>query len=260
MPPPPAFSASRNSIPASKSTRPADSYNSMSMPKSHRIFITGATGYIGTRLIPELVAQGHHVTALAREQSRHKLRANCTTAIGDALAGDSYRRFAEGADTFIQLVGVSHPSPAKAAQFREIDAKAGLEAIRVAREIGISHFIYISVAQPAPVMQTYQAVRAECEQAIAASGLSATILRPWYVLGPGHLWPYCLLPFYKIAELIPQTREGARRLGLVTIAQMVRALARAVDSPCQGISIVEVPAIRNEKKIHTAAEKKLTLL
>jgi uncharacterized protein YbjT (DUF2867 family) len=214
------------------------------MPKTHRIFVSGATGYIGRRVIPELLARGHEVRALAREQSRHKLPANCTPAIADALNGDSYRPFAEGADTFLQLAGVSHPSPAKAAQFRQIDLKAGLEAVRVAREVGIQHYIYVSVAQPAPVMHSYQAVRAECEQAIFMSGLSATILRPWYVLGPGHRWPYGLIPLYKVAELLPQTREGALRLGLVTITQMIRALAEAVDHPCDRVCILDVVRIR----------------
>jgi hypothetical protein len=40
--------------------------------------------------------------------------------------------------------------------------------------------------------------------------MNATILRPWYVLGPGHQWPYLLLPMYKLMELLPSTREGAR--------------------------------------------------
>lgn len=220
------------------------------MPEPYRIFVTGGTGYIGTRLIPALAAQGHAIVALTREKSGHKLPATCTAAIGDALNGDSYRRFAEDAGTFIQLVGVSHPSPAKAAQFREIDLKAGLEAIRVARKVNVRHFIYVSVAQPAPIMQSYLAVRAECEQAIAASGLSATVLRPWYVLGPGHLWPYCLVPFFKIAELIPQTRESARRLGLVSIQEMVRAIVHAVENPCQGIRILDVAGIRNFAASH----------
>jgi hypothetical protein len=48
--------------------------------------------------------------------------------------GESYVRFVEGADTFIQLVGVLHPSPAKVRQITEIDLKSGLEAIRVARQ------------------------------------------------------------------------------------------------------------------------------
>ena len=94
------------------------------------------------------------------------------------------------ATTFVQLVGVSHPSPAKAAEFRSIDLVAGSEAIAAAVFAGIQHLIYVSVAHPAPMMKAYIAVRAECEALIRESGLNATILRPWYVLGPGHRWPY----------------------------------------------------------------------
>jgi uncharacterized protein YbjT (DUF2867 family) len=227
------------------------------MAKIHRVFVTGGTGFIGQCLIPALHSQGYEVIALTREHSAGKLPWNCTRVIGDALNGDSYQNFVEGADTFIALVGVSHPSPAKAAQFRQIDLRAGLEAVRIASNVKVRHFIYLSVAQPAPVMQSYAAVRAECEQAIAASGLAATVLRPWYVLGPGHLWPYCLLPFYKMAELIPQTRETALRLGLLNIRQMVRALVRAVGDPCEGMRILKVSDIRSFGAAEIASNKKI---
>jgi hypothetical protein len=52
---------------------------------------------------------------------------------------------------------------------------------------------------------------------------------------------------YKIAELLPQTREGARRLGLVTLEQMVTALLAAVENPAQGVRVVGVPEIRSVK-------------
>ena len=74
--------------------------------------------------------------------------------------------------------------------------------------------------------------------------LNATILRPWYVLGPGHRWPYALHPFYKVMEWLPFARSAARRLGLVTLEQMVLALVEAVESPALGVRIVEVPEIR----------------
>jgi uncharacterized protein YbjT (DUF2867 family) len=214
------------------------------MANIHRIFVTGGTGYIGSRLIPVLQAQRHEVVALAREKSKGKLPPGCTPVVGNALDGESYLRFAEGVDTFIQLVGVSHPSPAKAREFTEIDLKAGLAAVRVASQTGVDHFIYMSVAQPAPVMRTYAKVRAECEQAISNSGLNATVVRPWYVLGPGHLWPYLLVPFYKVAELVPQTRDGARRLGLLTIRELVGALVRVVDEPPKGIRLLNVTDVR----------------
>lgn len=158
------------------------------------VFITGGTGYMGQRLIPRLLARGHEVRALVRPGSEKKLPNGCTPIVGDALEGSTYTDQISPADTFVQLVGVAHPSPAKAAEFRRIDRPAGLSAVQVAKSAGIRHFIHVSVAHPAPTMQAYIAVRAECEEAIESAGLDATILRPWYVLGPGHRWPYLVLP------------------------------------------------------------------
>ena len=214
---------------------------------SRRIFITGGTGYMGSRLIPRLAAQGHEVVALVRPGSERKLPAGCTPVLGDALNGASYEQHLAGCDTLIHLVGVAHPSPAKAKEFVAIDQRSGLEAIGAAKRAGIAHFIYVSVAHPAPAMHAYIAARSACEARIGASGLNTTILRPWYVLGPGHRWPYALIPFYWLAERIPSTREGARRLGLVTVEQMLRALAGAVEHPPSGVSVIEVPAIRTTK-------------
>jgi uncharacterized protein YbjT (DUF2867 family) len=218
-----------------------------SLPKaadSRLVFITGGTGYIGSVLIPALLERGHRVRALVRSGSKAKLPSKCEVVSGDALDSNTYRQLIRPADTFIHLVGVPHPSPAKAAEFRAIDLVAAREAINVCSELGMRHFIYLSVAHPAPVMKDYLAVRAECEQMIEDRHLNATILRPWYVLGPGHRWPYALLPFYKVCELLPFTRAAALRLGLVTLEQLILALVEAVESPVQHTRIVGVPEIR----------------
>ncbi len=209
------------------------------------IFIAGGTGYIGRPLIQQLLARGHRVRALVRAGSEKKLSAACEPVPGNALDPVTYASRVAPSSTFVQLVGVSHPSPAKATEFQTIDRVAALGAVKAARDAGIQHFIYLSVAQPAPVMKSYIAVRAECEQALLASGMNVTILRPWYVLGPGHRWPYALLPMYWLCERIPSTREGARRLGLVTLDQMVRTLVSAVENPSIGARFTEVPQIRS---------------
>ena len=195
-------------------------------------------------MIAELLRRGHQVRALVRPGSEAKLPAGCQTILGDALDGTSYAEKIAPADTFVQLVGVSHPSPAKAGQFRKIDLTSAAGAIKAAASAGIQHFVYLSVAQPAPVMKAYIEVRAEGEAMLQRSGMHATVLRPWYVLGPGHRWPYLLLPIYWVMGLIPPTRPGARRLGLVTLAQMTRALVHAVENPASGIRVLGVPEIR----------------
>ncbi len=211
---------------------------------ARHVFVTGGTGFMGRRLIAELLRRGHQVRALVRPGSEGKLPPGCAAVAGNALEKDSYARQVQPADTFVQLVGVSHPNPAKADEFRAVDLSSARAAVSAAVGAGIEHFVYISVAQPAPIMKAYVAVRAECEKMIRASGLNATILRPWYVLGPGRRWPYLLMPMYWLFERFPTTRETARRLGLVTLEQMVRALAGAMENPCQGILILGVPEIR----------------
>jgi uncharacterized protein YbjT (DUF2867 family) len=208
------------------------------------VFITGASGFMGRSLSAALLGRGHRVRGLVRPGSEKRVAPGVEAVTGDPLRGATYRDCVAGADTFVHLVGVAHPNPSKAAQFRSIDLVSAKEAVAVANGAGIRHFIYVSVAHPAPIMRQYIAARSEAEAAIHDAGLNATILRPWYVLGPGRRWPLALLPVYRVLEALPATGESARRLGLVTLPQMVETMAKAVDRPASGVRIVEVPRIR----------------
>jgi len=209
-----------------------------------RILISGATGFLGRSLSAALVARGHQVRALARPGSQTRVAPGCEAVTGDPLDSESYRQPLHGVDTLVQLVGVSHPSPAKAALFSSVDLPAAKAAVEAAREAGVRHFLYVSVAHPAPVMKEYIAVRSKAEELIRAAALKATILRPWYVLGPGRRWPLLLWPLYWTFGALPWTRDAARRLGLVTAAQMIQTMVSAVEHPPAGIRILEVTQIR----------------
>ncbi len=194
--------------------------------------------------MPRLIGRGHRVSALVRPGREGALPTACRVVTGNALDAASFRDRLRGADTLVHLVGVAHPSPAKAAAFTAVDLASLQAAVAAARHAGVAHFVYVSVAQPAPAMQAYVAARAAAEALLRESGLAATVLRPWYVLGRGHRWPLALLPFYWLAESLPATREAARRLGLVTLDQMQATLVAAVENPATTFRIAEVPAIR----------------
>jgi len=212
-----------------------------------RVFVTGATGYIGSRLVPRLVQSGHAVRALARAQSFARLPPGCEAVVGDALDARSYVDAVQGCDVLVHLVGVAHPGPRKVREFESVDLAAIEAAVAAAVQARVRHIVYVSVAQPAPVMGAYVEARRRGEALIRAARLDATVLRPWYVLGPGHRWPLALLPAYWLAQCVPGVREHAQRLGLVTLEQMLNALVRAVGRPAQGVRILEVPAIRHMK-------------
>lgn len=211
------------------------------------IFVTGGTGYLGSRLIPDLIARGHSVRALVRPRSVAKLPLGCAAVVGDALDAASFADRVAPADTLVHLVGVSHPAPWKAAEFERVDlasARATARAAEQSRDAGLSHVVYLSVAHPAPVMRAYWTVRAECERRLAATGVGCTFVRPWYVLGPGHRWPYLLVPFYALAERMPATAETARRLGLVTLRQTLDALIWAIEHPTPTLRAIGVEEIK----------------
>jgi len=69
---------------------------------------------------------------------------------GDALRAETYAANIGAADTFVHLVGVAHPSPRKAKEFRSIDLPWCREALRAAVQAGVRHFVYFSVARRHP--------------------------------------------------------------------------------------------------------------
>ena len=212
---------------------------------ARKVFLTGGTGYMGTRLIPLLLARGHQVTACVRRGSEGKVGGGAKPLPLDPLNADALRPALSGHDTWVQLIGTAHPAPWKGARFRAVDLRAAQAMAAALPGSSIRHAIYLSVAQPAPTMKAYVAVREQGETLLRATGVACTFLRPWYVLGPGHRWPFVLIPIYTVLERFPPTRAGALRLGLVTLEQMLAALIQAVEAePPSQPHIVDVPAIR----------------
>ena len=112
----------------------------MSQPS---VFVTGGTGYLGVPLISKLLRHWYQVKALVRPGSEGKLPPGCQPILGDALDSSSYADRLGAGDTFVQLVGVRHPSPAKAEQFHSVDlvpvrARWGPPAMPVSLTLSIS--------------------------------------------------------------------------------------------------------------------------
>lgn len=214
------------------------------------VFITGGTGYIGKRLVGILLNEGFKVTALVRKQSIAKLPQGCIPIFADPFNASSYADLIPPDCIFIHLLGVSHPGPKKKALFYSVDLASLKQSVEAAKQAGAKHFVYMSVAQsPTKVMADYQEARRQGEQAIIASGMMATFIRPWYVVGPGHYWPLLFNPMFKLLEIIPSTSAKAKSLALVSLKQMLLTLKKVVLSePKAGINIVEIKDIKNAKR------------
>lgn len=208
------------------------------------IFITGGTGYIGTRLIKALQNKDYHIRALVRKGSEHKLPPGCEQVSGNALDASSYQDKIQPSSVFIHLVGVAHPSPSKKEQFKKIDLVSIEQAVQAAKHAGVMHFIYLSVSMyPTKIMKDFQQVRARGEALLLQSGLKTSFVRPWYVLGPGHWWPLLLKPFLFIAKYAGK-REAVENLDTVTLKQMVHTLVYAAEHTPEQNIIYDVQKIK----------------
>src|SRR2546423_2751919 len=195
------------------------------------VFVTGGTGYLGRATIGALLNRRHAVRVLTRPTSLDRVPAGAAPVVGDALDSATFADALFTATTFVHLVGTPHPGPSKAAEFEHVDLASIRSSVEAARRAQIAHLVYVSVAQPAPVMRAYVAARAKGEAAIVEARLTATMLRPWYVPGPDHRWPIALKPIYWLAERLAATREGAPPIGLLTLAPMVADLMAAAEAP-----------------------------
>src|SRR3982751_5653258 len=105
---------------------------------------------MGSQLAITLTSRGHTVKALARPGSEPKLPSGCQPVSGDPLLKDSFSDRIAPSDTWVHLVGAPHPNPRKAEQFKAVDLKSVEVAVPSAVSAGIKHFVYVSVAHPAP--------------------------------------------------------------------------------------------------------------
>jgi nucleoside-diphosphate-sugar epimerase len=98
-----------------------------------RIFISGGTGYMGRRLVAELLDRGHEVQVLAREGSEGKVPVGGRVACGDALDASSFQQRIGAGNTVVHLVGVAHPAPWNERAFRSIDLASNRRGLITAR-------------------------------------------------------------------------------------------------------------------------------
>ncbi|MEP7000616.1 MAG: NAD(P)H-binding protein, partial [bacterium] len=177
-----------------------------------RVFLTGSTGYLGRATSAALLARGHVVDALCRASARERIIPGVSPIIGDPLDARSYAEALRPDHVVVHLVGTPKPEPWKAKAFERVDL-GSVQTLSAATSVSqVAHIVYVSVAQPAPTMHAYVDARRRAEAVLHHCNLPLTILRPWYVLGPGHRWPIMLAPLYWAAELVPSMHDGARRL------------------------------------------------
>ena len=148
------------------------------------VLVTGASGYVGGRLVPALEARGYRVRCLARrpEFLAGRFRPDTGIVSGDVLDPDSLRSALEGVDTAYYLVH----SMGASGDFEEQDRLGARNFARAARERGVRRVIYLGGLGERE-LSPHLASRQEVGDILAAEGPPAIEFRASIVIGSGSL-------------------------------------------------------------------------
>ena len=145
-----------------------------------RILVTGVTGYVGSRLVPRLVSDGHEVRGFARDPSRAS--AAIPVFAGDAVTGKGLKAALEGVDVAYFLIHSMEASGNGAFAIRE---RAAAESFaRGVHEAGVRRIVYLGGLVPTTgPPSAHIASRLEVEQILLAATPASVALRASIVIG-----------------------------------------------------------------------------
>jgi uncharacterized protein YbjT (DUF2867 family) len=153
-----------------------------------RIAITGATGYIGGRLAPQLLEAGYAVRCLVRSRAKLAGRAWTLDPRVEILEADladapSLTRELAGCDAAFYLV---HSMMSAAGEYAQRDQQLALAFARAARDAGVGRIIYLGgLGETGSNLSEHLSSRRDVERVLASTGVPVTVLRAAMIIGSG---------------------------------------------------------------------------
>jgi NADH dehydrogenase len=201
-------------------------------PPIHRVFVTGATGFVGRSVIQALRTEGYVVRCLVRRGSEadlHGLEA-IERVEGDVQARDSLEPAIAGCDTAIHLVGIIRESPGRGITFERVHVDGTVNVLAAATAAGVRRFLHMSaLGTRSGARSRYHLTKLTAEDAVRASGLPWTIFRPSVIYGRGDGFVSMLANMVRRSPVVPIIGDGQHRLQPVPVEQIAEGFARAVE-------------------------------
>lgn len=194
-----------------------------------RVFVTGATGFVGGAVLDSLTRHGHTPIALVRRGSEKKLEHKAEIVFGDVL---DEKIDMKGADAVIHLVGIIREFPKKGVTFDAMHRRAAENITAQAVGNGIKRYIHMSAnGTRENAVSMYHITKYQAEQAVVKSGLEYTIFRPSLIFGKKDTFINMLAGFMKKTPVFSYFGDGSYPMQPVYADDVADCFVKSLDAP-----------------------------
>lgn len=156
-----------------------------------RVFVTGASGFVGRSVVRELVARGHKAVCLIRDKQKFDAAMRDVPAdrveilIGDLSDAAAVAQGVSSADAVIHLVGIIAEDRWRGQTFERIHVSGTEQVLSAAKAAGVKRYVHMSaLGTRAGAVSLYHKTKWAAENLVRSSGLDWTIFRPSLIHGP----------------------------------------------------------------------------
>lgn len=205
------------------------------------VLVTGATGFLGRRVVRQLLEGGQEVRAIVRAPGRESVLSPPPTDVcyGDVSDPDALAEACRGIDTVVHLVAVIRGGPR---QFAAVNREGTANVAAAAKAAGsVKHLVHLSAIGAAadPRLQ-YLHSKWQGEQEVIKSGVRYTIIRPSLIFGPGDEFTRAVAALVRTTPVTPVIGSGVNRLQPIYVDDVAACVVAASSGNLRGNRIIAI--------------------
>src|SRR5580765_6834247 len=200
-----------------------------------KVFLTGATGFVGGNMLRRLLAEGHSVRALVRDPQNAGKAENAETAKAELVAGDVVEstgldKGLQGCDAVVHLVGIIVEKGSNT--FERVHHLGTCNVVEAAKRAGIRRFVQTSaLGVRANGVAPYQTTKWKGEEEVRRSGIPFCILRPSLIFGEGDGFVTQMMETMRTAPLFrPVPGDGKPKFRPIFVDDVTACFAHALTA------------------------------
>ena len=195
------------------------------------VLVTGATGFLGQRVVRELIARRHNVRCLIHSPGKERVFDHNSVEIhyGSIMTPEALQQAFHDVQSVVHLVGIIRPG--RGASFDGIHRQGTANVVAAAREAGAREFIYVSAmgARSNPSYPYFHSKR-QAELEVVSSDIAYTVLRPSVIFGEGDEFLTALAGLLRLGPITPVIGGGMNRMQPVAADDVARCISASVGN------------------------------